>query len=369
MPGSALTWASCQCGSPSSIPVRIRRPGNASRHRATHSRYAAVSRAGGFHRSSGPTCPALTGRISPCSSGSITQRVKSACSVKAIEGKPRPTARAQDCSIDPATASQDHSVCTCPSGGSTSTTLRCSPRQVRGVVPQHVYHAGMAISLPDDVRALSGAPNSGKLPIASLPCLGVLAAWAAAAPRAGRLAAPAAGRLSRHRAAGRQWGRGRPVCRSCPAGGAGAPGRAGRAWRLHRHAGTAPGAPSANAERGLLNPGQSRQSPRCPVSPCRAGARSSVRRTGPARWPADGGVADRGWVPRQPGCARCPRRRRRCRASGAHSRPAADGGRGVRHGGHPQRAAAACRRTGGNGGGQRARARARQPPPSAGCPG
>jgi hypothetical protein len=61
-----------------------------------------------------PSAPTLAAsrRIFALASGAMTQRVRSKCSVKAIDGTPSSTARAQDRSIEPAVASQDHSVWT-----------------------------------------------------------------------------------------------------------------------------------------------------------------------------------------------------------------------------------------------------------------
>jgi hypothetical protein len=62
-------------------------------------------------RSRARKCSGSRGR----SSASITHGLRSACSVNAMDARPSSTDLTHDASIEPATASHDHSVCTCPS--------------------------------------------------------------------------------------------------------------------------------------------------------------------------------------------------------------------------------------------------------------
>ena len=54
--------SACQCGSPISSPLRIRRSGNRSRHRSTEARYPSRSRGGGASRPSASRGPGAGGR-------------------------------------------------------------------------------------------------------------------------------------------------------------------------------------------------------------------------------------------------------------------------------------------------------------------
>src|SRR5215467_6180537 len=79
------------CGSPSSTPLRTRRPGKSDRQRSSSRQYAQTS-----SRWKLP-CP---------------PPVKSACSVNAMAGRPISTARRQVASMSPRGASQENCVCT-----------------------------------------------------------------------------------------------------------------------------------------------------------------------------------------------------------------------------------------------------------------
>ena len=122
-----------------------------------------TSSGGGLNRPSGPTKSAFTRCSFARTSGSIIHRVKSACSVNAIDVSPSCSARAHVRSIEPAAASQDHSVCTCPSSGSTRAHFRSSALTVPGQRGVPDDPAGAGLSRPGPAGQPGAGPGSTKL--------------------------------------------------------------------------------------------------------------------------------------------------------------------------------------------------------------